>query len=198
MNTRNEMFRCLTKMRNINLIWDSERVCCTKFLELWLSSRVIFITKIILFFTIVMTTRWGNIVHTFRSAILGCQHVDLSKMGNFNYNCIIIFWQWLLPRLPIDPHKCMVSSTFVKLKADSVCLFSMTNTNQALPNHCIRNWTPKEINTNKKKRIMIFLPSQLLKKINFLFKFSLFLFFELAYLSKSSKMNKKVNIYELY
>lgn len=108
----------LTKMSKVYLIWDLECFCRTKLPE-FICFRFFVIT--IIFFHIMVVWRW-RIIHTFRLRFMSCEHVNLAMVRNFHQNSIIVNWEGLLPRFPINPHECMFCCTFVKLEADSVCL----------------------------------------------------------------------------
>lgn len=108
----------LTKMRKIDLIWDFKCICCTK-LPIILRCGVFIFAVSFLNITMVWC-RW--IMHTFRPAIMSGKHVDLAMVRYFYHNSIIVNWERLLPWFSINPHVCMTCRSFVKLKADSVCL----------------------------------------------------------------------------
>ena len=115
------MITGLTKVTDINPIRDFKCVCCPKLPEL-----LPFLYKLVSIIVIIilgsMTWRCWGIIDTFRPTVMCGKYVYLATVGDFYHNRGVVNWKGLLPRFSINPHKCVISSTFVKLKADPVGL----------------------------------------------------------------------------
>ena len=67
----------------------------------------------------VVSLRRQWVVHTRRLAGLVRQHGDLAEVGDLHDHRVVVLWEGLLPRLPVDPHERVDRRPFVELKTDS-------------------------------------------------------------------------------
>jgi hypothetical protein len=113
------------EVSNVNLVRDLECICGTKLPPAILP--LIFVLHAVLVVVVVAMAAVlcvGGLVvmDALRLAGLVGKHGDLTKVGDLHNNGVVIFWEGLLPWLPIDPHEGVLCCAFVELETDPLGL----------------------------------------------------------------------------
>ena len=106
-------------MSNVDLVGDLERVRGPK-LPLAVLPLVLVLHAVLVVVVVVavVSLRRQWVIHARRLAGLVRKHGDLAEVGDLHDHRVVIRWEGLLPRLPVDPHERVVRRPFVELEME--------------------------------------------------------------------------------
>lgn len=126
-------------MSNVNLFGNFESLRRTKFPPLSLPFILRIFATVFIKMTTAATRRWRRgVVDAFRFAVLGGEHVHLTEVRDLYHYGVVVLGKRLLPRLPINPHECVVCCAFVELETNPMRL-QQANTFALLCNTTTQN-----------------------------------------------------------